>query len=102
MQFLKRADKTLSDIQKGLVFTTSAVLKKADELKLAQNENRPPKSQENYGLRRLCYKNYVGFVTLMGRAHKQISGERKERLKPALNEDIRTLKLCNDVVSVIV
>ena len=38
----------------------------------------------------------------MGRAHKQISGERKERLKPALNEDIRTLKLCNDVVSVIV
>ena len=30
-------------------------------------------------------------VTLMGRAHKQISAERKESLKPVLNENIRTL-----------
>ena len=27
----------------------------------------------------------------MGRAHKQISSERKERLKPVLNDDIRTM-----------
>ena len=33
----------------------------------------------------------VDSVTLMGRVHKQISTERKERLKPVLNEDIRTL-----------
>ena len=33
----------------------------------------------------------VDSVTLMGRAHKQISAESKERLKPVLNEDIRTL-----------
>ena len=33
----------------------------------------------------------VDSITLMGRAHKQISAERKERLKPVLNEDIRTL-----------
>ena len=34
----------------------------------------------------------VDSVTLMGRARKQISAaERKERLKPVLNEDIRTL-----------
>ena len=33
----------------------------------------------------------VDSVTLMGRAQKQISAERKERLKPVLNEDIRTL-----------
>ena len=30
-------------------------------------------------------------ITLLGRAHKQISAERKERLNPVLNEDIRTL-----------
>ena len=33
----------------------------------------------------------VDSVTFMGRAHKQISAEHKGRLKPVLNEDIRTL-----------
>ena len=33
----------------------------------------------------------VDSVTLMGRVQKQISAERKERLKPVLNEDIRAL-----------
>ena len=33
----------------------------------------------------------VYFVTLMAKAHKQISAERKERLKPVLNEGIRIL-----------
>ena len=31
----------------------------------------------------------VDSITLLGRAHKQISAERKERLKPVLNEDMR-------------
>ena len=35
----------------------------------------------------------VDSITLLGRAHKQISNERKECLKPVLNEDIRGL--CN-------
>ena len=42
MSFHKRADKRLSDIQKGLIFATSAVLKVAHELILAQNEIRSP------------------------------------------------------------
>ena len=33
----------------------------------------------------------VDSITLLGRAHKQISAERKERLKRVLNKDIRTL-----------
>ena len=37
----------------------------------------------------MCYT--VDSVTLMGRTHKQISAEQKERLKPVLSEDIRTL-----------
>ena len=48
MPFHKRADKRLSDIQKGLIFATSAVLEKADELILAQNEIRPP-TLKRYG-----------------------------------------------------
>ena len=84
MPFHKRADKRLSDIQKGLIFATSAVLEIADELILAQNEKRPPNLRKVMG-------HTVDSVNLMGRAHKQISAERKERLKPVLNEDIRTL-----------
>ena len=84
MPFHKRADKRLSDIEKGLIFITSAVLEIADELILAQNENRPPNFRKVMG-------HTVDFVTLMGRAHKQISAKCKERLKPVLNEDIRTL-----------
>ena len=84
MPFHKRADKRLSDIQKGLIFATSAVLEIADELILAQNESRPP------NLRKVMDRT-VNSVTLMGKAHKPISAERKECLKPVLNEDIRTL-----------
>ena len=84
MPFHKRADKRLSDIQKGLIFVTSAVLEIADELILAQNESRPPNLGKVMG-------HTVDSITLMGWTHKQISAERKERLKPVLNEDIRTL-----------
>ena len=84
ISFHKRADKRLSDIQKGLIFATSAVLEIADELILAQNEIRPPNLKKVMG-------HTVDSITLLGRAHKQISAERKERLKPVLNEDIRTL-----------
>ena len=35
--------------------------------------------------------NTIDSLTLMGRAHKQISTEPKESLKPVLKEDIRTL-----------
>ena len=84
MPFHKRADKRLSDIQKGLIFAASAVLKIADELILVQNEIRPPNLKKVMG-------HTVDFINLLGRAHKQISAERKERLQPVLNEDIRTV-----------
>ena len=84
MSFHKRADKRLSNIQKGLIFATSAVLEIADELILVPNENRPP------NLKRVMSQT-VDSVTLMGRAHNQISEELKENFKPVLNEDIRAL-----------
>ena len=49
MPFHKRADKRLSDIQKGLIFATSVVLEIADELILAQNEKRPPNLRKVMG-----------------------------------------------------
>ena len=45
----KKADKRLSDIQKGLVFATSASLETSNELILAQNENRPPNLRKVFG-----------------------------------------------------
>ena len=62
-------------VQTGLILTTSVVLKIADELILAQNESWPPNLRKVMGLT-------VDSITLTGRAHKQISGEHKERLKP--------------------
>ena len=61
--FHQRADKRLSDVQKGLIFATSAVLEVADELLLAQNESRPPNFRKVIG-------HTVDCVTLMARAHK--------------------------------
>ena len=84
MSFHKRVDKRLSDIKKGLVFATSAVLEIADELILGQNESRPPNLRKVMG-------HTVDSVTLMGRAYKQISAEHKKCLKPALSKDVRTL-----------
>ena len=81
--FHKRADKRLSDIQKELTFASLVFLEIADELILAQNENRPP------NLRKVMSHTFDS-VTLMGRAHKQISAERKKRLRLVLNKD-RTL-----------
>ena len=67
-----------------LVFATSAVLGITDVHILAQNENTPPNLQKVMG-------HTVNSVTFMDRACKQILAERKERLKPVLNEAIRTL-----------
>ena len=60
MPFHKRTDKRLPDIQKGLIFSASAVLEIADELILAQNEIRPPNLKKFMG-------HTVDSITLMGR-----------------------------------
>ena len=66
----------LRDYQRLTVFTilALAVLEIADELILAHNENRPPNLRKVMG-------HTVDSATLMGRAQKEISAERKERLK---------------------
>ena len=76
--FHKRADKRLLDIEKGLVFATSIVLETADELILAQNENRPPNPSKV-----MDHINY-GSITLIGKTHKQTLAELKETFKAFL------------------
>ena len=90
LPFHKRADKRLSDIQKSLTFATTAVLKMADEILMASTKSR------TLDLRQLMGYT-VDSTTLLVRAHKQISNEQKESLKPALNEDIRGL--CDKVTT---
>ena len=70
MPFHEIADNRLSDVQKGLIFATSAVLEIAYELILTQNKSRPPKIRKVMG-------DTVDSITLMVRAQKQISAERK-------------------------
>ena len=90
MPFHKKADKILSDIQKRIVFTASVVLEIADELILQKNENRPR------NLRKFI-AHTIDSVSLMGRAQKQLSAEREQRLKRLLNEDIE--KICDKETS---
>ena len=84
LPFHKRADKWLSDIQKPLTFAMTAVLKMADKILTASTESRSLDLKQAMGYT-------VGSITLLNRAQKQISNERKECLKPVLNEDIRGL-----------
>ena len=84
--FHKRTDKQFSNIQKSLTFATTVVLKMADEILTASTESRSLHPRQVMGYT-------VESITLLGRAHKQISNERKERLKPVLKDDIRDL--CN-------
>ena len=86
LPFHKRTDKRLSDIQKSFTFATTAVLKMADEILTVSTESRSLDLRQVMGYT-------VESITLLGRAHKQISNERKERLKPVLKDDIRDL--CN-------
>ena len=86
LTFHKRADKWLPDIQKFLTFAATAVLKMSDEILTVSTESRSLDLRQVMGYT-------VESITLLGRAHKQISNERKERLKPVLIEDIRGL--CN-------
>ena len=82
--FHKRADKRLSDIQNSLTFATTAVLKMADEILTTSTEYRSLDLRQVMGYT-------VDSITLLGRAHKQISNKQKECLKPVLNEEFRGL-----------
>ena len=84
LPFHKRADKWLSDIQKPLTFAMTAVLKMADKILTASTESRSLDLKQAMGYT-------VGSITLLNRAQKQISNERKECLKPVLNQNIRGL-----------
>ena len=83
MLFRKRSDKRLSDIYKKLIFAASAVLEVDDWLiLLAHNENKPPNLRKVMG-------HTLDSVTLVGRAHKKISVECKEHLRPVWQENFR-------------
>ena len=68
MPFHKREDKQLPDIQKSLTFATTAVLKMTDEIVTASNDSRPLDLRQVMGYT-------VDSITLLGRAHKQMSGK---------------------------
>ena len=84
LPFPKGVDKWFSNFQKSLTVATTAVLKMADEILMANTESRSLNLRQVMGYT-------VDPITLLGRAHKQILNEQREYLKPVLNEDIRGL-----------
>ena len=80
LPFHKRADKRLSNIQKSLTFATTAVLKMDDEILTASTESRSLDLRQVMGYT-------VGSITLLGRAHKQISNGWKERDKDTTSSE---------------
>ena len=80
LPFHKRADKRLSDIQKSLTFATTAVLKMDDEILAANTESRSLDLRQVMGYT-------VDSITLLCRAHKQISNGRKERGKDTTSSE---------------
>ena len=80
LPFHKRADKRLSDIQKSLTFATTAALKMVDEILMASTESRSLDLRQVMGYT-------VDSITLLCRAHKQISNGRKERGKDTTSSE---------------
>lgn len=70
MPYHKQVDKRLAEVQKTVVLATTAALRMADELLLAEKDSRLPDPRGVIGLT-------VDAVTLLVKSHRQMSGERK-------------------------
>ena len=82
LPYHKRADKRLADIQKSISLANSGILQMSNAALQYQQQPFEPKTFVSLGL---------DAMTLLGKANQLISGEWKDKLKPVLNEDIRSL-----------
>ena len=87
LPYHKRADKRMADIQRAIKSGALAVLEMADTaLKYVDgpNDNQHVDTKKFVSLG-------IDAITVLGKAVHMISTERKEKLRPALNEDIRSI-----------
>ena len=82
LPYHKRAHKRLEEIQKSVSLATSAILQMSNAALQYQQQPFEPKAFVSLG---------IDAMTVLGKASQLIAAERKDKLKPALNEDIRSL-----------
>ena len=85
LPYHKRVDRRLSDIQKSISFATSAILQIANETLKCQNE-----SESSLDHKKVVSTAIYG-ISFMSKATHSLSAGRRDRLKLALNEEIRRL-----------
>ena len=82
--YYKRNDRRWFDLQNLILKSSTAVMNIANICLDADNKNRLIESKE-------VVVKATDAITLLGRALKQITFERKERLRSALSEDYRSI-----------
>ena len=81
----KRVDRRLSYIQKSISVANSAILQIADESLKWQKESEPSIDHKK------VVSTAIDAISFTAKATHSFSAERRDRLKPSLNEEIRNL-----------
>ena len=85
LPYHKRVDKNLSDIHKSISLATLAILEITDKSLKCQKE-----SESSFDHKKVV-STAIDAVSFMAKATHSLSAERGDRLKPALNEEVRSL-----------
>ena len=85
LPYHKRVDRGLSDIQKSISLATSAIFQIANETLKCQKE-----SESSFDHKKVV-STATDAISFMTKATHSLSAERRDCLKPALNEDVRRL-----------
>ena len=86
LPYHKRADKRLADIQKSISLATSEILQIANESLKSQKDSESATFDH-----KKVVSTAIDAISFMAKASHSISMERRDRLKPALNEEVRGL-----------
>ena len=82
LPYHKRVDRRLSDIQKSISLVTLAILQIANESLKCQIE-----SESSFDHKKVV-STAIDAIFFMAEATNSLSAKRRDRLKPALNEDV--------------
>ena len=84
LPYHKRVDRRLSDIQKSISLATSAILQIANETLKCQKE-----SESSFDHKKVV-STAIDAISFMAKATHSLFAERRDHLKPALNEEVRS------------
>ena len=85
LPYYKRVDRRVSNIQKSISLATSAILQISNEDLKCQKE-----SEFSFDHKKVV-STAIDAISFMAKATHSLSTERRDRLKPVLNEEVRSL-----------